>query len=72
MYKSEDAISMGLFGFGRKHTRSLGFLGDYIAIATDYFIFNTINDGFRMKGQHAGLLKEEMIVPLIVATKKSL
>jgi len=72
LYHSKDAIAMGLFGSGKKHPRTEGFLGDYIAIATDYFIFNTIDDGFRMKGQHAGLLKEEMLVPLIIATKKSL
>lgn len=72
LYRSEDAISMGLFGSGKKHTRTQGFLGDYMAIATDYFIFNTVKDGFQMKGQHAGLLKEEMLVPLIIATKKSL
>lgn len=71
LYHSKDAIELGLFGSGIKHSRAEEFLGDYIAIATNHFIFNTIKGNFRMKGQHAGLLAEEMLVPLIITTKKS-
>jgi hypothetical protein len=45
-------------------------LGDYIAIATDHYILSAQNTGFVMKGQHAGLLAEEMLVPLIIYSKK--
>ncbi len=71
LYRSKEAIEMGLFGSGIQHLKAEEFLGDYIAVATNHFIFNTIKDGFKMKGQHAGLLAEEMLVPLIISTKKS-
>ena len=72
LYRSKEAIAMGLFGSGIPHLKSEDFLGDYVAIATDHFIFNTVEESFKMKGQHAGLLSEEMLVPLLIATKKSL
>lgn len=70
LYKSEDAAKMGLFGSGKSHPRFKEFLGDYIAIATDHYFLSTQKTGFVMKGQHAGLLMEEMLVPLIIYSKK--
>lgn len=71
LYSAQQLIDMNLFGYGIPHPKATEFLGDYVAIAIDHYIFNSIKEGFRMKGQHAGLLTEEMLVPLLIATKKS-
>jgi hypothetical protein len=70
LYKTEDLLKMGLFGNGKEHPRLRDFLGDYVAIAIDHYILSTVNNDFVMRGQHAGLLKEEMIVPLIIHSPK--
>ena len=71
LYTAQRVLDMNLFGLGNAHPKSSEFLGDYVAIAIDNYIFNSIKEGFRMKGQHAGLLVEQMLVPLIITTKKS-
>jgi predicted AlkP superfamily pyrophosphatase or phosphodiesterase len=70
LYKTEDALKMKLFGVGHPHPRTREFLGDFIAIATDHFNLVTQKDSFIMKGQHAGLLEAEMMVPLIIHSPK--
>ncbi len=66
----EEALQMNLFGYGKKHPKTDEFLGDYIAIAIDHYYFKMAEGTYFMKGQHAGLLEKEMIVPLIIHTKK--
>ncbi|MDD3123156.1 MAG: alkaline phosphatase family protein [Candidatus Izemoplasmatales bacterium] len=66
----EEVLKMDLFGYGKKHPRIDEFLGDYLAIAIGHFYFRLSTDKLIMRGQHAGLLKEEMQVPLIIHTKK--
>ncbi len=70
LYKTEDALKMKLFGDGKEHPRTREFLGDYIAIAIHHFNLVTQKDSFVMKGQHAGLLEAEMMVPLIIHSPK--
>jgi len=70
LYKTEEVIKMNLFGVGKEHPKFREFLGDYFAIATDNYYFKMDKSNFRMKGQHSGLLSEEMIVPLIMFSKK--
>ncbi|MGE0003117.1 MAG: alkaline phosphatase family protein [Candidatus Izemoplasmatales bacterium] len=67
----EEVLQMNLFGYGVKHPRLDEFLGDYMAIAIDHYYFKMSTDSFFMKGQHAGLLEGEMMVPLIVHSKKN-
>jgi len=66
----EDVLSMNLFGYGNKNPRTDEFLGDFMGIAINHFYFKVDTSSFIMKGQHAGLLEEEMVVPLIVHSKK--
>jgi len=70
LYKTEDILKLNLFGFGNKHPKTDEFLGDYMGIAIDNYYFKLNEDPFTMKGQHAGLLAEETIVPLIIFEKK--
>lgn len=70
LYKSEDVLKMNLFGFGKKHPKIDEFIGDYLGIAIDNYYFKLNSGPFTMKGQHAGLLAEETVVPLIIFEKK--
>lgn len=57
-----------LFGKGAPHPRLDGMLGDYIAVAIDNVsIYNKEEKNF--VGAHAGLTKDEMIIPLIAVKK---
>ena len=63
-----EFLESNLLGYGKKHPMLLDFLGDYIAIAIDSFMFN-MNGESSFKAHHAGLTKEEMEVPLIIYHK---
>ena len=71
IYSKQELLDSKLFGEGKKHELVDMFLGDYLAIAIDKFMFS-INDSKSYKGHHAGLTEEEMMVPLIIYTKKAL
>jgi len=60
---------MNLFGYTSEHPRFREFLGDYMAIAISDMYFVFFQTDFFMKGQHAGLTSEEMLVPLVVFSK---
>lgn len=70
LYPTEAVREMELFGEGPAHPRIADFLGDYLAVAIDHYYFKLHDRGFVMKGQHAGLLAEESLVPLIIHLKK--
>lgn len=70
LYKTDDVLSMNLLGYGNPHPKLKEFLGDYMGIAIDHHYFKLNSDSFVMKGQHAGLLAEETLVPLIIYEKK--
>ena len=62
----EEAINNHLFGKGTPHPLYESIIGDYIAIAKDKYYFLLTADAHLFKGHHAGGLKEEMSIPLIV------
>ena len=70
----DEVFRRGLFGSGVPHHKVDDFIGDYLACATGSTIiryhtpFNRPRTPF--KGHHAGLRREEMTVPLIVAEAK--
>ncbi|HPD99732.1 MAG TPA: alkaline phosphatase family protein [Bacillota bacterium] len=72
LYKSSDLINTGIFGKGEKSPRTEGFLGDFFSIAIDIYSFRLQNAGHIHKATHAGLLKDEMMIPLIILNKKAL
>ena len=61
----DEFINSGLLGSGVPHPRTDGFVGDYVAIATDEYTIGEAHEDTEMVGIHAGLTKEEMEVPLI-------
>lgn len=64
----EELLNQNLFGKGIKHQLIDMFLGDYIAIATSNILFKTSSAKI-YKAHHAGLLEDEMMVPLIIYKK---
>ncbi|MDP2425798.1 MAG: alkaline phosphatase family protein [Candidatus Izemoplasmatales bacterium] len=70
LYTKEDVLKMKLFGNGTPHPKFDEFLGDYLAVAIDHYYFKMNRGRMEMRGQHAGILVDEMLVPLIVLQKK--
>jgi hypothetical protein len=68
----EQAFEKRLFGPGMPHPRSIGFIGDYLAIATGTvgICYDVPKDGEMFKAAHAGLTADEMNVPFIVYESK--
>ncbi|KFZ26144.1 MAG: Type I phosphodiesterase / nucleotide pyrophosphatase [Candidatus Izimaplasma bacterium HR2] len=69
LYSKQEVLDMKLFGDGIQHKMIDSFLGDFIAIAIDKYMF-VLNEGKSYKAHHAGLLEDEMMVPLIIYSKK--
>ena len=72
LMKSEDAVSMGLFGKGEVHPLAKELLGDYLIIAKNEktLVQRFPDDVYKhLLGVHSGLTNKEMIVPLILIKK---
>ena len=68
-YKSEDLIKKGLFGLGKPNPELFDRLGDYVLIMKGNYIIKDLIIGEkdnRHLGNHGGISKEEMLVPLII------
>jgi len=65
LYNSNDLIDMKLFGKGKPHPRFREYLGDYFSIAIDKYAFHLAGKTPH-KATHAGLTKDEMLIPLIM------
>jgi len=70
LYKSEDLVKKGFFGLDKPSKRFLERIGDYTLIMKkNYGIYQNLanekDKGYHI-GEHGGLSKEEMIVPLII------
>ena len=61
----DEVISSGLFGTGIAHERFEEFIGDYLAIALTPVQFDYLK-GSDMRGNHAGGMEEEALIPLIL------
>ncbi len=69
LYSKDEILASKLFGDGEKHQLIDTFLGDYIAIAIDKYMFSLNNEKSYL-AHHAGMSEDEMIVPLIIYSKK--
>ncbi|MBP5534959.1 MAG: alkaline phosphatase family protein [Alphaproteobacteria bacterium] len=73
LVKSNDALGMNLFGYGKERSCVRDFLGDYLIIAkTEKSLVQRFeNDTYNyLPGMHSGLTNKEMVVPLILIEKK--
>ena len=68
LLKRDEFIRQYL-GNGVEHTKIRSFVGDYVALATGNDCIDKWRSDFELKGVHAGLTEQEMLVPLIIAKK---
>lgn len=69
LYTHEEVIQNNIFGNTMNHSRFEEFIGNYLAIATSNISLIYSKNGQHSKlsgGDHAGGLKEEAIIPLIL------
>lgn len=68
---NHDQALEKLFGPGKPHPKTLDFVGDFMALGISDAMLESRGRGQshvkRFKGQHAGLTRDEMRIPLIVA-----
>ena len=69
LYTKQEILDSKLFGEGKQHELIDMFLGDYMALAIDKYMF-TLGNGKGYIAHHAGMSEDEMMVPLIVYSKK--
>lgn len=74
LFTRQEAIEMQLFGPGKPHKKTFDFIGDFIACATGHKLFDymplTKTKKFEFTATHAGLTREEMLVPLVIIESK--
>lgn len=70
LFKSEDFIKTNMLGNEPIHEKAKEFLGNYFAVAIDKYSFKLSNSKRVFKAQHAGLTKDEMLIPMIILGKK--
>lgn len=65
LLEKTEVMQSHVFGIGFQHPRFQDFLGDYLAIAIKnrQLVYDR---SFQCKGNHAGMTKEELLVPLIL------
>lgn len=66
LYSKEEVLERKLFGPGKVYDDLNNIIGDYIAIAKDKYYFMQTPDYSFFKGHHAGGIKEESIVPILI------
>jgi len=67
--RSGDLVKEGFFGFGKADPRFVDRIGDYVLFMKDGYVIRDSILGQRPKilfGNHGGLSREEMLVPVIV------
>lgn len=70
LYTPAELVENGFFGSGEKHPAFDSFLGDFVAVAIEHYFFAFRRFPTYFRGQHAGILRDEMLVPLVIADVK--
>jgi predicted AlkP superfamily pyrophosphatase or phosphodiesterase len=69
IYKSTDLIKKNFFGLFHANKKLIDRIGDYVLIMKENYVFRDKLPGKKTKihvGNHSGLSKKEMLVPLIL------
>lgn len=66
LYTKEEIINNNFLGLNVAHSRSLDFIGDFVSIAKNNFVFSYNGQNAHFLSHHAGITKDEMEVPLII------
>ncbi len=72
LYTKKDFMKNKFLGLLTPHPLAESILGDFLAVATNRYYFDTLNEetpDFVFKGHHAGMCKDELRVPLIIYKK---
>lgn len=70
LYTKQEILDSKLFGYGVAHPMINDFIGDFFSISVSEYMF-IFSESKGYIGHHAGLSEEEMMVPLIIYSKKS-
>lgn len=70
LYTSEDFLNAHYLGHAKEHPKLKEFLGDFFSVAIDKYSFKLSDSKRAFKAQHAGLTKDEMLIPLILFSPK--
>ncbi|MBW4258587.1 alkaline phosphatase family protein [Methanobacterium sp. YSL] len=65
LYTQQQVLDSGMLGSGQQHPLLTDFIGDYLAISEQHYMFN-IKETSSFKAHHAGMHPDEMWVPLIL------
>ncbi len=68
LYDKQQVMSMHLYGKGTQHARFEEMIGEYVAVARGYLQL-TYGKKVTVKGNHAGGLEEEALIPVIISPK---
>ncbi len=69
IYKSSDVIKSGFFGLGKPNKQLRSRTGDFVLVMKKGYTIIDTKERHELKGNHGGLSREEMLVPLIVMKK---
>ncbi len=69
LLSKQEILDSKLFGEGTTHPMVDGFIGDFISIAISNYMFR-LTDARGYTAHHSGMSADEMIVPLIIYSKK--
>ena len=69
LISKQEVINRKLFGDGLPHKKFDSCLGDYLAIAISDKCIDDVYAETQLKGLHAGLTEDEVLIPLIVVEK---
>ena len=70
LLSKQEVLDKKLFGNGVPNEKFYTCLGDYIALATSDKAIIDVSDANPLKGLHAGITEDEVLVPLILINKK--
>lgn len=65
LYTQQQVLDLDILGSGQMHPLLTDFIGDYLAISEQKYMFN-IKETSSFKAHHAGMHPDEMWVPLIL------